>query len=49
LSLSKQSVDPAHRGRRDWAKWDVLKLAHLKKVSKTEIGAVWRFIKVVGS
>ena len=27
LSLSKRSVDPAHRGRRDWAKWDVLKLA----------------------
>ena len=26
MSLSKRSVDPAHRGRRYWAKGDVLKL-----------------------
>ncbi len=32
LSLSKLSVDPAHRGRRYWTKGDVLKLAHLSEI-----------------
>ena len=31
MSLSKRSVDPAHRGRRYWAKEDVLKLARPEK------------------
>ena len=41
MSLSKRSVDPAYRGRRDWAdkrktsKWDVLELALQTNIKDT--------------